>query len=30
MSSIYDKLKGAVNEIVGGVKEAAGHALGYR
>jgi uncharacterized protein YjbJ (UPF0337 family) len=28
MSGISDKLKGTANEIVGGVKEAAGQALG--
>jgi uncharacterized protein YjbJ (UPF0337 family) len=28
MSGISDKLKGAANEIVGGVKQAAGQALG--
>jgi uncharacterized protein YjbJ (UPF0337 family) len=28
MSSITDKIKGVANEVVGTVKEAAGHALG--
>jgi len=28
MNSISDKLKGAANQVVGSVKEAAGHAVG--
>ena len=28
MNSITDKIKGATNQVVGAVKEAAGHALG--